>query len=121
MKKRNTAPVSKPRIPVKAENEIMEVLSKDLRIGTDEIVKILKKHNVSGDTEALQDILESFQQPLLEGLQRIFIPFFAMSAFQDRVVNAPAADPLYFAATFPASKALPDRFFRISLRLLPCL
>ena len=55
MKKRNTAPVSKPRIPVKAENEIMEVLSKDLRIGTDEIVKILKKHNVSGDTEALQD------------------------------------------------------------------
>lgn len=55
MKKRNMAPVSKPRIPIEAENEIMEALSRDLRIGTDEIVAILKKHNVSGDTEALQD------------------------------------------------------------------
>lgn len=55
MKKRKTASVSKPRIPIEAETEIMEALSRDLRIGTDEIVKILKKHNVSGDTEALQD------------------------------------------------------------------
>ena len=55
MKKRKTPPVSKPRIPVEAENEIMDALSRDLRIGTDEIVAILKKHNVSGDTDALQD------------------------------------------------------------------
>lgn len=46
---------TKPKIPNEAEAEIMAVLSRDMRISADALSAILKKHQVSGDTEALQD------------------------------------------------------------------
>jgi len=46
---------SKPKIPIEAENEIMEALSRNMRISTDQIVRILKKHKVCADSEKLQD------------------------------------------------------------------
>ena len=45
----------KPFLPPAAENEIMDVLSTNMRISSGEIAAILKKHGVSGDTETLQD------------------------------------------------------------------
>ena len=45
----------KPLLPPAAEDEIMDVLSANMRISSGEIAAILKKHGVSGDTEALQD------------------------------------------------------------------
>ena len=45
----------KPLLPPEAESEIMAVLSAKMKISSDEIVAILKRHGVSGDAEALQD------------------------------------------------------------------
>ena len=45
----------KPLLPPAAEDEIMDVLSANMRISSGEIAAILKKHGVSGDVEALQD------------------------------------------------------------------
>lgn len=45
----------KPVLPPAAEAEIMERLSAEMRIDSDEVAAILKKHGVSGDAEALQD------------------------------------------------------------------
>ena len=45
----------KPLLPTAAEDEIMDVLSANMRISSGEIAAILKKHGVSGDMDALQD------------------------------------------------------------------
>ena len=45
----------KPLLPPEAEAEIMAALSANMKISSDEIVAILKRHGVSGDAEALQD------------------------------------------------------------------
>lgn len=45
----------RPLLPPAAEDEIMVVLSANLRISSGEIAAILKKHGVSGDLDALQD------------------------------------------------------------------
>lgn len=45
----------KPLLPPEAESEIMAVLSAKMKISSDEIVAILKRHGVSGNAEALQD------------------------------------------------------------------
>lgn len=45
----------KPLLPPAAEDEIMAVLSANMRISSGEIAAILKKHGVSGDADALQD------------------------------------------------------------------
>ncbi len=45
----------KPLLPPAAEDEIMDMLSANMRISSGEIAAILKKHGVSGDTDALQD------------------------------------------------------------------
>lgn len=46
---------SMPALPGKAVDEIMARLGERQRISSDEIVSILKHHNVNGDVEALQD------------------------------------------------------------------
>ncbi|MCI8526414.1 MAG: synapsin-1 (Synapsin I) [Oscillospiraceae bacterium] len=45
----------KPILPPAAEQEIMETLSVHMRISSDEISAILKKHGVCGDVDTLQD------------------------------------------------------------------
>lgn len=45
----------KPLLPPEAEAEIMAALFANMKISSDEIVAILKRHGVSGDAEALQD------------------------------------------------------------------
>ena len=45
----------KPLLPTAAEDEIMDVLSANMRISSGEIAAILKKHGVSGEVDALQD------------------------------------------------------------------
>lgn len=44
-----------PALPSKAVEEIMSRLGEKQRISSDEIVSILKKHEVAGNTEVLQD------------------------------------------------------------------
>lgn len=46
---------SRPILPPEAELEIMTALSANMKISSDEIAAILKKHGVSGDVDALQD------------------------------------------------------------------
>lgn len=48
-------PPGRPVLPPEAEKEILERLSADMRISSGEIAAILKKHGVSGDTDALQN------------------------------------------------------------------
>ena len=48
-------PPCKRRLPLAAEEEIMDTLFSNMRISSDEIAAILKKHGVSGDANALQD------------------------------------------------------------------
>ncbi len=48
-------PPGKRRLPLAAEEEIMDTLFSNMRISSDEIAAILKKHGVSGDANALQD------------------------------------------------------------------
>ncbi len=44
----------KPNLPPAAECEILERLSENFSISSEEIAQILKRHDVSGDPEALQ-------------------------------------------------------------------
>lgn len=46
---------SVPALPNEAVDEIMARLGENQRISSDEIVSILKHHNVNGDVEALQN------------------------------------------------------------------
>lgn len=46
---------NKPLLPPEAEAEIMDRLSANMRISSEEIAAILAKHGVSGDVEALQN------------------------------------------------------------------
>nr|WP_304957077.1 synapsin-1 (Synapsin I) [uncultured Acetatifactor sp.] len=52
---RAAGPPGRPVLPLEAEQEIMDMLSANMRISSGEIAVILKKHGVSGDTDALQD------------------------------------------------------------------
>ena len=52
---RAAGPPGRPVLPLEAEQEIMDMLSANMRISTDEIAAILKKHGVSGDADALQN------------------------------------------------------------------
>ncbi len=45
----------KPLLPPKAEEEIMDRLSANMRISAEEIAAILAKYGVSGDADALQN------------------------------------------------------------------
>ncbi len=46
---------SKPILPLEAEKEVLDTLSANMRISSEEIAAILKKYGVSGDVDALQD------------------------------------------------------------------
>lgn len=48
-------PPGKPALPLEAEAEIMDRLSANMKITSEEIAAILTKHGVSGDVEALQN------------------------------------------------------------------
>lgn len=48
-------PPGKPALPLEAEAEIMDRLSVNMKITSEEIAAILAKHGVSGDVEALQN------------------------------------------------------------------
>lgn len=48
-------PPGKPALPLEAEAEIMNRLSANMKITSEEIAAILAKHGVSGDVEALQN------------------------------------------------------------------
>ena len=52
---RAAGPPGRPILPPEAEQEIMDMLSANMRISSGEIAAILKKHGVSGDADALQD------------------------------------------------------------------
>ena len=52
-------PPGKQTLPPAAEEEIMDTLFSNMRISSDEIAAILKKHGVSGDANALQDATAS--------------------------------------------------------------
>ncbi len=45
----------RPLLPPAAEAEIMDLLSANMRISSEEIAAILARHGVSGDAEALQN------------------------------------------------------------------
>jgi len=45
----------RPILPPEAENEILDTLFTNMKISSGEIAAILKKYNVSGDTELLQE------------------------------------------------------------------
>lgn len=49
------SPPGGPPLPPEAEDEILTTLFSNMRISSDEIAAILKKHGVSGDTDVLQD------------------------------------------------------------------
>lgn len=53
--KKNVRAVDMPALPMEAQTEIMDRLFSDMHISSDDIVKILKKYEVRGDDEALQD------------------------------------------------------------------
>ena len=52
---RAAGPPGRPALPLEAEQEIMDMLSANMRISSGEIAAILKKHGVSGNMDALQD------------------------------------------------------------------
>ena len=52
---RAAGPPGRPALPPAAEAEIMERLSANMKITSEEIAAILAKHGVSGDVEALQN------------------------------------------------------------------
>lgn len=52
---RAAGPPGRPVLPQEAEDEIMATLFTDMRISSDEIAAILKKHGVRGDEGVLQD------------------------------------------------------------------
>ena len=49
------SPPGRPLLPPEAEDEILTALFTNMRISSGEIAAILKKHDVSCDTEVLQD------------------------------------------------------------------
>lgn len=53
--KKNIRAVDMPALPMGAQEEILDKLFTDMHIRSDDIVKILKKYEVEGDIEALQD------------------------------------------------------------------
>ena len=53
--KRDTRAVNMPSLPLGAQEEILEKLFTDMHISSDDIVKILKKYEVEGDVDVLQD------------------------------------------------------------------
>ena len=53
--KKHTRAVDMPALPMGAQEEILDKLFTDMHIRSDDIVKILKKYEVEGDIEALQD------------------------------------------------------------------
>lgn len=52
---KTAGPPGKPALPLEAEAEIMDRLSANMKITSEEIAAILAKHGVSGDVEALQN------------------------------------------------------------------
>ena len=52
---RAAGPPGRPALPPAAEAEIMNRLSANMKITSEEIAAILSKHGVSGDVEALQN------------------------------------------------------------------
>ena len=52
---RAAGPPGRPTLPPEAEDEILTALFTNMSISSGEIAAILKKHNVSCDTEVLQD------------------------------------------------------------------
>lgn len=52
---RAASPPGRPLLPPEAEEEILTALFTNMKISSGEIAAILKKYNVSGDTELLQD------------------------------------------------------------------
>ncbi|WP_325213475.1 synapsin-1 (Synapsin I) [Oscillibacter sp.] len=52
---RAAGPPSRPVLPPEAEDEILTALFTNMKISSGEIAAILKKHDVSCDTEVLQD------------------------------------------------------------------
>ncbi len=62
--------LNKSVLPPDAEAEIMAVLSAKMRISSDEISAILKKHGVVGDVDALQDrYRKQVGQRLMSGIR----------------------------------------------------
>lgn len=53
--KKNIRAVDMLALPMGAQEEILDKLFTDMHIRSDDIVKILKKYEVEGDIEALQD------------------------------------------------------------------
>ena len=51
----DTRAVNMPSLPLGAQDEILNKLFNDMHIHSDDIVKILKKYEVEGDVDALQD------------------------------------------------------------------
>ena len=51
----NTSSENTPTLPLEAQKEILDKLFAEKHITSDDIVKILKKYEVNGDVEALQD------------------------------------------------------------------
>lgn len=66
-----TAPhCGKPTLPPAAESEILEQLYSNMQISADEVAAILKKHNVSGDVDILQDrYRKQLGQRLIAGIR----------------------------------------------------
>ena len=55
MSRKFVSPPSSEKLPLPAQQEIMERLSTRMRISSQEIAAILEKHGVCGDIDALQD------------------------------------------------------------------
>ena len=55
MSRKSTRAVDMPSLPLGAQEEILDMLFSDMRICSDDILKVLKKYEVTGDEEALQD------------------------------------------------------------------
>ena len=53
--KKDTRAVNMPSLPLGAQEEILDKLFTDMHISSDDIVKILKKYEVEGDVDVLQD------------------------------------------------------------------
>lgn len=78
---------NKPVLPPEAEAEIMERLSVRMRIGSDEIAAILKKHGVTGDEDALQDrYRKQVGQRIMAGIRDEFGKRQVLAAGQEYVV-----------------------------------
>ena len=60
----------RPALPPAAESEILKRLYSNMQISADEVTAILKKHNVSGDVDMLQDrYRKQLGQRLIAGIR----------------------------------------------------